>query len=139
MYLSHVTASKVLPTEMLRNRAFHELNAKETAHKKLSLKYGHDGSKLKIFGKIRSPSPSWHNISYQLVITVVIKLQPTLIHGYSHVHFVFVITDCSWSGWDNGAIFNIQSHGDRVGCSLLKTPRVQECRWITNIYRNESF
>ena len=66
-------------------------------------------------------------------------LQSTLIHGFSHVQSVFVITDCCWSGWDNGAIFNVQRHGDRVGCSLLKTLGLQECRWITNIYCNESF
>lgn len=71
---------------------------------------------------------------YQLVITAVIKLNSTLIHGYSHV-----ITECSWSGWDNGAIFNIQRHGDRVVCSLLTTLRLQECRRISNIHRNESF
>jgi len=76
---------------------------------------------------------------YQLVITVVIKLQSTLIHGYSHAQLVFMITDCSWSGWDNGAIFNIQRHGDRMGCSLLKALRLQDCGRIINIYCNESF
>jgi hypothetical protein len=30
---------------------------------------------------------------YELVITVVIKFLSTLVHGYSHVQFVFVITD----------------------------------------------
>jgi hypothetical protein len=62
---------------------------------------------------------------YQLVITVVIKLQSNLTHCYSHVQLVFVITDCSWAGWDKCAIFNIQRYGDRVGCSLLKTFRLQ--------------
>ena len=60
--------------------------------------------------------------------------------GFRTVHiYVFVIADCSWSRWDNGAIFNVQRRGDRVGCSLLKTLGLQECRRITNIYCNESF
>jgi hypothetical protein len=33
MYLSHIMASKLLQTEMLRNRTFHELNKNETVLK----------------------------------------------------------------------------------------------------------
>jgi hypothetical protein len=57
----------------------------------------------------------------------------------THDHRLSSMTVCSWGGWDNGAISNVLRHGDLVGCSLLKTVGLQECRRITDINCNESF